>query len=74
MNLLNDADINTSTNKETDKDSCLVPMDIFQVVARGCVPFYTGLEGADVFEALFEYVKVCEVIYSNLVTYASSIQ
>ena len=43
-------------------------MDIFKVMARGCVPFYTGLEEADVFEALFEYVKVCEIIYSNLVT------
>ena len=76
VNLLNDTDITISTSTDTDanKDTCLVPMDIFQVVARGCVPFYTGLEGADVFEALFEYVKVCEVIYSNLVTYASSIQ
>ena len=37
-------------------------MDFFQVVARGCAPFYTGLEEADVFEAIFEYVKVCEYI------------
>ena len=76
VNLLNDTDITISTSTDTDanKDTCLVPMDIFHVVARRCVPFYTGLEGADVFEALFEYVKVCEVIYSNLVTYASSIQ
>ena len=70
VNLLNDTDITISTSTDTDanKDTCLVPMDIFQVVARGCVPFYTSLEGADVFEALFEYVKVCEVIYSILVT------
>ena len=67
VNLLNDTDITISTSTDTDanKDTCLVPMDIFQVVARGCVPFYTSLEGADVFEALFEYVKVCEVIYSK---------
>ena len=68
VNLLNNTDISTSTDKDTNKDICLAPMDIFQVVARICVPFYTGLEGADIFEALFECVKVCEVIYSNLVT------
>ena len=67
-NLVNDTGISTSTDKDTNKDTCLVPMDIFKVMARGCVPFYTGLEEADVFEALFEYVKVCEIIYSILVT------
>ena len=42
VNLFNDTDISTSTNKNTN--TCLVPMNIFQVMARGCVPFYTGLE------------------------------
>ena len=68
VNLFNDTDISTSIDKDTNKDTCLVPMDIFQVVARSCVPFYTGLKRADVFEELFEYGKVCEVIYSILVT------
>ena len=57
MNLFNDTDISTSTNKDT----CLVPMNFFQVVARGCVP--SGLNRADVFEIFFKCVKVCEVIY-----------
>ena len=68
VNLLNDTDISTSTDKDTNKDTCLVPMEIFQAVVRSCVQFYTALEEPDLFEALFEYVKVCEVIYSILVT------
>ena len=44
VNLFNDTDISTSRDKNTNKDMCLVPMGIFQVVARSCVPFYTGLE------------------------------
>ena len=47
VNLFNDTDISTRTDKNTNKGTCLVPMGIFQVVARCCVPFYTGLEGAD---------------------------
>ena len=33
-------------------------MDFFQVLARGCVLVYTSLVGADVFEAIIEYVNV----------------
>ena len=55
VNLFNDTGISTST--DTKKDTCLVPMDFFQASARGCTPFYTSLEGADAFEAIFEFVN-----------------
>ena len=72
VNLFNDTYISTST--DTNKDTWLAPMDFFQVVARGCVHFYTGLEGADVFETTVEYVKVCEGqgIYSLAVIKSTS--
>ena len=57
ISLFNDTAI--STNTDTNKDIFLVPVDCFQIVARGCVPFCTYMERADVFEAIFEYVKVC---------------
>lgn len=55
VNLFNDTGISTST--DTRKDTCLVPMDFFQATARGCTPFYTSLEGAYAFEAIFEFVN-----------------
>ena len=58
--LFNDTD-DISTNRDTNKDTFLVPVGLFQVVARGCVPCYPGLKGVDVFEAIFEYVNVCEI-------------
>ena len=42
-------------------------MDFFQVLVRGCVPVYTSLERANVFEAIFEYVKMCQEKLSHFV-------
>ena len=73
MSLFNDTAI--STNTDTNKDLFLAPVDCFQTVARGCVPFYTYLERADVFEAMFEYVKVCEVyIYFDVIYIVYSVE
>lgn len=73
ISLFNDTAIRTNT--DTNKDIFLVPVDCFQIVARGCVPFCTYMETADVFEAIFEYVKVCEAyIYFDVIYIVYSVE
>ena len=53
----------TSTDNDAKKYICLVPIEILQVVAKGCLLFYTGLEEADIFETLFLNMWECVKFY-----------
>ena len=53
------------TNQNLYDDNIIIPLRFNQIVLDGNVPFFTGLDGPAVFEALFDYVFTMYLQFIN---------